>query len=587
MNNKIPNEFIKVSATLSHHGNNEIVNILDGDLDTMYASSGKYGAGSYGDIYFTFSNHKAVEGVEFYTSNSRGWGLVQRYEILYKNNLSTAGWTSIYGVTEVEGSEGWRTAQFSPVLAKEICIRVYASHGGFVTVNEAKIYQNLKFDVDMTTLIEEAYGKLSLPDYLDLTLISEVSAEFKGNVEAEKIVDIIKYCYLSKTDLDSVKNGFIRNMSVDIEKFCNRLKIKRTEKLNFLDMFIQGNQNILLISNKDCELFLLEHGDTLVVKDTLKVKSGLNKIYIPNSGELFFIGNSTTDVALKVYGADESSLFKMGESRFPEFMNSQKNRSHIFIESKNFIANLRKEWVENNFNEHDFLDAINTIDTYFDYLYNMVDMSLFYEKNIVKRLLWIGDSSEIAERRDSTIGSYLTFGGDASLFFKKGIHKLVTPLFCKLTSDEIASEEFFSKELADILNLGFFKTFELKYNKRLELTKDIKKDIFIKVLMYSNSDRFMCRLYRNYYSYDFLPEEKPLDRLVLWMSELLFRNIGALFSQKGYTISQEILDNCSKYPNLFMNIDELTSENYKEFKREEVSLFNQNYLNRVQEEERR
>lgn len=120
MNNKIPNEFIKVSATLSHHGNNEIVNILDGDLDTMYASSGKYGAGSYGDIYFTFSNHKAVEGVEFYTSNSRGWGLVQRYEILYKNNLSTAGWTSIYGVTEVEGSEGWRTAQFSPVLAKEI-----------------------------------------------------------------------------------------------------------------------------------------------------------------------------------------------------------------------------------------------------------------------------------------------------------------------------------------------------------------------------------------------------------------------------------------------------------------------------------
>ena len=36
-----------------------------------------------------------------------------------------------------------------------------------------------------------------------------------------------------------------------------------------------------------------------------------------------------------------------------------------------------------------------------------------------------------------------------------------------------------------------------------------------------------------------------------------------------------------------MNIDELTSENYKEFKREEVSLFNQNYLNRVQGEGRR
>lgn len=436
----------------------------------------------------------------------------------------------------------------------------------------------------MTTLIEEAYGKLSLPDYLDLTLISEVSAEFKGNVEAEKIVDIIKYCYLSKTDLDSVKNGFIRNMSVDIEKFCNRLKIKRTEKLNFLDMFIQGNQNILLISNKDCELFLLEHGDTLVVKDTLKVKSGLNKIYIPNSGELFFIGNSTTDVALKVYGADESSLFKMGESRFPEFMNSQKNRSHIFIESKNFIANLRKEWVENNFNEHDFLDAINTIDTYFDYLYNMVDMSLFYEKNIVKRLLWIGDSSEIAERRDSTIGSYLTFGGDASLFFKNGIHNFATPLICRLTAEEMVSNKFFSKELSDLLKLGFYKTFEFKYNKVLALTGENKKDIFIKIMLYSNSDRFITRLFRKYYTYEFSENENPLDKLALWLSELICRNVASLFIQKGYTLSQDTINLCNKYPNLFLDIDNITFENHKEFFRRERELFNQYYLNRIQQE---
>lgn len=587
MNNKIPNEFIKVSATLSHHGENDIVNILDRDLDTVYASSGKYGSDSYGDIYFTFSNHKSVEGVEFYTSNSRGWGLVQKYEILYKNNISTSDWISIHGITEVDGSVGWRTAQFPPVLAKEICIRIHGSNGGFVTVNEAKIYQSLKFDMDMGALIEEINGKFYLPDHLNLPLIDEISAEFIGNIEAKKMIDIIKYSYLSKTEINSYKDSVIRKISVDVKRFCDTLKIKETKKLNSLGMFIQGNQNILLISNKDCELLLLEHQDKFSHKESLKIKSGLNTIYIPNSGELFFVGGSEKDVALKIYGSNESSLFKMGETKFPEFMSLQKNRSHIFIESKNFITILKKEWVEENFNEHDFLDAIITTDVYFDYLYSMLDMSLFYEKNVIKRLLWLGETSGVVERKDSAIGSYTTFGGDATLFFQKGVHNLASPLFYKVTSEEMASKEFFPIELEEILNLGFGKTFELKYTKSLKLTGDIKKDIFLKVLMYSNSDRFMCRLYRNYYSNEFLPGENPMDKLVLWMSELLLRNIGTLFSQRGYSISQSTLDKCAKYPNIFMDIDNITSENFKEFAREEVKLFNQSYLNRVQGEGRK
>lgn len=586
MNNKIPNEFTKVSATLSHQENNEITNILDGNLETIYASSGKYGAGSYADIYFTFSSHKAIEGVEFYTSNNKGWGLVQRYEILYRNNISTSDWVSVHGITDAEKNIGWRTAQFQPVFAKEICIRVHASNGGFVTINEAKVHQNLKFDMDMQTLIEQIDDKLYLPNYLDLVLINEIATELSENKEAQKIIEVIKYNFLSKHDINETKDSFIKKTSVNVKEFCETLKIKETEELNSLNLFVQGNQNILLISNKDCEVLLLEHKDQPTYSKTLKIKNGLNTIYIPNSGELFSLGNNQGEIIFKTYGASETSIFKMGESKFSQFLSAQGDRSHIFVEGKNFIANMKKEWITTNFDEHRFLDSILTLDTYFDYLYNLLDMSLFYEKNRVKRLLWQGTSEVGSNANSSEIGSYLTFGGDASLFFQKGIHNLANSTLFTLTSEEMVSDKFFPNELADILKIGFSKTFELKYNKNLILTEDIKKDTFIKLLMYSNSDRFMTRLFRKYYTHEFQPNEKPMDMLALWMSELLFRNIGSLFSQMDYEISQDILDKCSIYPNLFLNIDEITSENYKEFSRREIELFNQSYLQKIQLEGR-
>ena len=146
------------------------------------------------------------------------------------------------------------------------------------------------------------------------------------------------------------------------------------------------------------------------------------------------------------------------------------------------------------------------------------------------------------------------------------------------------SKEFFSKELEDLLKLGFYKTLEFKYNKALALTGEDKKDIFIKTILYSNSDRLITRLFRKYYTYEFSENENQIDTLVLWLSELVCRNIASIFSQKGYIISQNTLDICNNYPNLFLNLEDITFENHKDFFRRERELFNQDYLNRTQQE---
>lgn len=585
MNNKIPNDSITASANLSHFGTNEVSLVLDGNLETVYASNGSYPTGSYGDIYFKLPQHRVLEKIDFYTSNLRGWGLIQSFEVLYKNNISTADWISVFRSSNWETSEGLRTAEFSPIFANEICIRVHGSNGRFITMNEISFYSSLIQELNMLTFFDEINGNFILSDFLTLAIIDEVQNDIKDFPELYSVSEIVKYLFFSKmTTIKYNEVAFSENNSITIDEFCNTLKIVKTAKLNSLGMFVKNSKNVIFISNSDCEIVYFEDRKDFHYNKTIKLARGINRVFIPKSGELFLIGDLNENIYIRGYGFDETNVFKMGESKFNQFLNLQNGRKNMFIEGKNFIANIDINWIKNNFDEHRFLDAIITIDAYYDYLYAILDTPLYFDKNIVKRLLWQGDSEEKVGIKNTNIGSILNFGGDASLFFKNGIHNFATPLICRLTAEEMVSNKFFSKELSDLLKLGFYKTFEFKYNKVLALTGENKKDIFIKIMLYSNSDRFITRLFRKYYTYEFSENENPLDKLALWLSELICRNVASLFIQKGYTLSQDTINLCNKYPNLFLDIDNITFENHKEFFRRERELFNQYYLNRIQQE---
>ncbi|MBC2854478.1 hypothetical protein [Cetobacterium sp. 2G large] len=585
MNNKIPNDSITASANLSHFGNNEVSLVLDGNLETVYASNGSYPTGSYGDIYFKLPQHRVLEKIDFYTSNLRGWGLIQSFEVLYKNNISTADWISVFRSSNWETSEGLRTAEFSPIFANEICIRVHGSNGRFITMNEISFYSSLMQELNMLTFFDEINGDFILSDFLTLAIIDEVQNDIKDFPELYSVSEIVKYLFFSKmTTIKYNEVAISKNNSITIDEFCNTLKIVKTDKLNSLGMFVKNSKNVIFISNSDCEIVCFEDRKDFHYNKTIKLARGINKVFIPKSGELFLIGDLNENIYIRGYGFDETNVFKMGESKFNQFLNLQNGRKNMFIEGKNFIANIDINWIKNSFDEHRFLDAIITIDAYYDYLYAILDTPLYFDKNIIKRLLWQGDSEERVGIKNTDIGSILNFGGDASLFFKNGIHNFATPLICRLTAEEMVSNKFFSKELSDLLKLGFYKTFEFKYNKVLALTGENKKDIFIKIMLYSNSDRFITRLFRKYYTYEFSENENPLDKLALWLSELICRNVASLFIQKGYTLSQDTINLCNKYPNLFLDIDNITFENHKEFFRRERELFNQYYLNRIQQE---
>ncbi|MGL4976895.1 MAG: hypothetical protein ACRC5G_02665 [Cetobacterium sp.] len=577
--NIISNNLIKVTTSLTPNGENLASCILDENLETGYLSNGKYSSGEYADIVLKISSHKVIEKVEFYTENINNTGLIQSFEILYKNNVSTTEWVKIVEATPSNSTIGWREVSFEPVYANEICVRIKQSNGRFVAMKEIRLYNNMKLEIDLATLIDDTDGKLSITKDIDYSLIKEIDNEFLIYKELKKITEIIKVLHLSKEDVVAGKDLKVLKSNSTTVHFSKTLNIVETKRINHLNVEVESNKNTLILSNLDCQMLLLEDNDDVSFDKIINLKAGINTVYL-QKGSLALIGDYEADVFLKIYGASKAEIFKMGSTKVEEFLNSKTSNKNVYVEGKNFISILQKEWIKNNFTQHTFVDSVKALDTIYDYVYNSVDINLKFEKSDIKRILVAGKLEEEMAQKNSIVGSYSVLGGQPELILQPGVHKLANKHLFKLLGREMVTDSF-PAELKELLCIAFSKMLELKYIKSFEYTGDVKFDNFIKVMLYSNSDRFLTRVFREYQDYSFEQNEKPLDRLVTLSSQLLLRNVGKLMVQSGYEISDEILENTQKYPDLFLDLNTITTDNYKEFFREERRLFNENYLNKM------
>ena len=328
---------IKVSATLAHFADNRPEFMLDGDVDTVYASNGTYDNGSYADIYFKFDRHHVIDNLQFYTSNLRGWGLVQRYEILYRNNISTEDWISVSEKTDTNNSVGWRTSDFTPVYANEICLRIWGSNGRFVTINEVKMQKNLKFLMDIMTLFDETNEEFILSDFLNLPLIDEIYQDLESYKELIKVVSVAKFCYLSKIEKIRSKETTLIKPIAKTNEFCKSLKINETRLLESLEMSVESSRNILLLANVDCEIVIIKDSDTFENSKVIEIKKGFNRVFIPTSGELFLLGDRDQEVVIRAYGVSNSNVFKMGDSTFKNYFQTENNKENMIIDRKSVV----------------------------------------------------------------------------------------------------------------------------------------------------------------------------------------------------------------------------------------------------------
>ena len=569
---------ITASSSVSIWNGNGPDLTLDDNEDTLFHSN-QYSNGGYGDVYFKFEESKVINKIEFLTRHpSSNNGRVEQYEILYKNSNFNADWISIYQ-SEVTEEKGWKIAEFQDVLVSEICIRVHRSYGNWIVINDIKFYSNIAVENELKTIFE-SLDCMVVKSQARLKNITELKNKYQSNLEMINLLEIGKYLWLNNNQVTRKKIKVVAsNQSRD--EYFNTLKIKKSLPIRTAEIAFKSKKEYLILSNKDIDLYIVKSFENLKDKK-IEIKKGLNSIYLKeNAAEVFLVDDIVKNIEMIVFNADEIKNYSIGKSNYKEFIKESENILGL-VEGKNFICQLNREEIKNSYNEFDFLQGIENLDTILNYIYFLLNRNEYYHISPFKRVLTQGINNNMVEQKTTQDGSYTTFGGISRLMFNKSIEELANPNFCRVIAKDFIGGIDANTELQELLIFLLTKELEFRYSRVMIIPQDVQKSLWIKLRLFFNSDRFLPNIYKKFQANDLNGVQNQLEKVILWVVEILQRDISKYFIENGYEISNEILSKCNEYPELAIDLNRVDFSNYKELIEEEISIINENYKRNVE-----
>ena len=576
--NLVDKNSIAASSSVSIWNGNGPELILDDSEDTLFHSN-QYSNGGYGDVYFKFEEPKVINKIEFLTRHpSSNNGRVEQYEILYKNSNFNADWISIYQ-SEVTEEKGWKIAEFQDVLVSEICIRVHRSYGNWIVINDIKFYSNIAVENELKTIFE-SLDCMVVKSQARLKNITELKNKYQSNLEMINLLEIGKYLWLNNNQVTRKKIKVVAsNQSRD--EYFNTLKIKKSLPIRTAEIAFKSKKEYLILSNKDIDLYIVKSFENLKDKK-IEIKKGLNSIYLKeNAAEVFLVDDIVKNIEMIVFNADEIKNYSIGKSNYKEFIKESENILGL-VEGKNFICQLNREEIKNSYNEFDFLQGIENLDTILNYIYFLLNRNEYYHISPFKRVLTQGINNNMVEQKTTQDGSYTTFGGISRLMFNKSIEELANPNFCRVIAKDFIGGIDANTELQELLIFLLTKELEFRYSRVMIIPQDVQKSLWIKLRLFFNSDRFLPNIYKKFQANDLNGVQNQLEKVILWVVEILQRDISKYFIENGYEISNEILSKCNEYPELAIDLNRVDFSNYKELIEEEISIINENYKRNVE-----
>ena len=559
---------IKVSSELIADGENSLQHIVDNDKETLFLSTvdGKYPK----DIYFEFSESTVLERIDFFTNHpTNDDGKITKYEILYKNDSSAKEWRSAY-ISNTYSSKGIRIAKFEPILAKEICLRVHSSTNKKVALNNIEFYVREDLNEKLLGLFEtincdKIKDEHSLKDIRDFKLANS-AYNFIG-----ELCEVGKYIRLNGS-IKSVKTIKVSSSERDIsaETFFEELKSNKQLFIAPLKVFVQKQKDILLISDKAVDAYVINDFGKEIKYKKIRLGKGMNIVYSKDvSGELCLI-NNRVDAEIAVYNLEESMHFKIGHNKFSQIIKNKNYKDKFFVEGKNFNAYLSKNYIVDNFNESEFIQGIENLDTILEYIYFLMERTDVYSQNILffKTIFLEGKELDIKPTFENTeLGSYLSFANSPEKFFNKDIKNCINEDFCNLIGEMFINEEIVGNEIGEVLKFLLKQELNIRYLRTQPTVEDSILEIWSKIRLVYGTERLMPKIIRGL-------SEQSLNNLVLVASQVLERNISIYFKEV-YKLTEETVEKCGKYPPIHIDINLINYENQREYHLEETRRFNE------------
>lgn len=564
---------IKASSSISTWNGSGPELILDDSEDTMFHSN-RYSSGGYGDVYFKFEEPRAINKIEFLTEHPiSNNGRIDQYEILYKNNNFDMEWISVYQ-SETTAVKGWKVAEFQEILVSEVCIRVHNSYGNWIVMNDIKFYLNITVENDLKNIFE-SLECLAVKSQIRLKDIAVLKNKYQNSLGIINLLDIGKYLWINNNVVTRKKFKFIAS-NEGREEYFTTLKVKKSLPIIPMGITFKTKKEYLIISNEDVNLYVVENFESLRNKK-IEIKKGLNLVYLKeDTAEIFLVDNIDKNIDIVIFNVDEVNNYSIGKINYKEFL-KEEGKELGLVEGKNFICQLNRKEIENLYNEFEFLQSIENLDTIINYIYFLLNRNEYYHVSPFKRVLIQGVNNNIVEQKNTQDGSYTVFGGMSRLMFNKSIEELANPNFCRVIAKDFIGEHEGNVDAQELLTFLLTKELEYRYSRVMIIPEETQKALWIKLRLFFNSDRFLPNLYKKLQAYNFEGVTNYLEKIILWTVEMLQRDVSKYFVENGYEISSEVLSQCNEYPELAIDLNRINFSNYKELIEEEIIIINENY----------
>lgn len=605
--NNYPIEKIGLRTTCGYPG--AIGSMVDGNLDTYYHSSG------LGEVFFTFEDKKVIEKFTFVSRHANGSNGVVYKATLYFKGEENSDW-KLLCIYETESPvRGENIIAFSPVLAKEICVKFERTQASVVVLNDIKFDIYNKLNENIENLFEDKTLYKTLSRGVKLATIEK----FKEKVLTNKV--LLAKLYIAESILKN-KNELpfetykIKSIQHNTHYYFNPLKTNGAGDISLTPYYILPNKDYVIVCNKDLNAHIILRENKPQAEHSFLLKKGLNVVNLGEiTGQLVLTG--TRKDLIEIYSLNEKNaiVYRYGITKEEEFYKIPNNTTLIedrdgvklnsnlaYVEGKNFIGAVKFDWLKNNISEGTLAQRIEIADEFLDFLYYIDNMNSHFNNAIpYKRVMWIGSGNDNPHAGGSFTGGYTAYSG--------GSHDILKPKLRDFASAWVVGHEVGHEMDVNNYHMGLFGEVTNNWyanEARIEYTNSVRENVYneLKTLETSNESIFSLNVFavlafwykfRLYYGQgDFFVKmhqymqtietsstEDISGKLATYVTRIIKRDASDYFIKHGFTLTQEAIDYCNTYPKFTKDIAQITWDNQNEFREEEKRTFNLNYKNNI------
>ncbi|MGL5982816.1 MAG: discoidin domain-containing protein [Cetobacterium sp.] len=596
-------EYDKALITpISHCGvyssNNSVENMLDGDSNTFFHSK------NTGKVEFILKEPKVINEFWADISHPNGDnGRIYKAKFYYKEK-EDGKWILIQNYENENPKSGINVFKFQNILAYSFCIDVEACYAEVVIFNEVgfHIYGTLVTKVNdlfvENTMFKVLKKEVTLKKVEELKILAEENDDLKIKLEIASLI-------LKNNGEFPLKVQTYKAIEKDSSYYFGTTASNNTGDISLSNHYIEPNTDYVFVLNRDVEAALMTYTGKPSSNKVFLLKKGINIVNVPEQGQMIFKGSRKEEIEYYSLNNENALVYRYGHTKSRDFFNKKDIKNELekdhdsnlaYIEGKTYIGAVSFEWLKANFENKNLSKHVEIFDEYLDFIHYLDNVTGHFKQQMpYKRLLWCGRGEDTYHAGGSFIGGYTAYYGSSSPMVPNSTYDLANSWAVgHEIGHELDSNDYIMGLFGEVTNNWFAEQPRQEYMKTIRTKENVKNigdnpysvydmgffdrlAFFYKMRLFYKDNSFFQKMNSLMQSNRASTLEEAADNFAKFSTRILKRDMSAYYLKYGFTLSEDAINWCKQYPAPAIDLQHITWENYEEFIKEEVKLFNQKY----------